>query len=131
MDFWILSVLLLYGRAISFICQGILWRWLKPAAGFDSLLSLTTLGAAYAFLTQPGYVRPWLLFALSIPIALSANVFRLVVTAVGAYTWDPAMAENFLHEISGMLVFSLALTALFVSSTTIGWLNRRFLHAST
>jgi exosortase len=97
----------------------------EACSGVRSLLSLTTLGAAYAYLTQPGYIRPWLLFALSVPIALGANVFRLVITAVGAYAWDPKIAEEFLHEISGVLVFSTALAALFIAGSLISWLHRK------
>lgn len=97
----------------------------EACSGVRSLLSLTTLGAAYAYLTQPGYWRPWLLFSLSVPIALGANIFRLVVTAVGAYAWDPKIAQDFLHEFSGILVFSVALVALFIAGGLISWLSRK------
>lgn len=97
----------------------------EACSGVRSLLSLTTLGAAYAYLTQPGYWRPWSLFALSIPIALGANITRLVITAVGAYAWDPKIAQDFLHEFSGMVVFSVALITLFVSGSILGWIDKR------
>jgi len=98
----------------------------EACSGVRSLMSLTTLGAAYAYLTQPGYVRPWLLFLLSVPIALGANIFRLILTAIGAYAWDPKIAEDFLHELSGLLVFSVALVALIITGSVMAWVSRRF-----
>jgi len=102
----------------------------EACSGVRSLLSMTTLGAAFAYLTQPGYFRPWLLFALSIPIALAANVFRLVVTATGAYAWDKSLADGFLHEFSGLLVFGTALVGLFVTGSIITWLSQKLRPAS-
>ena len=102
----------------------------EACSGVRSLLSLTTLGAAYAYLTQPGYVRPWVLFILAAPIALSANIFRLVVTALGAYGWGPAVADSFLHELGGLLVFGAALTALIITGAIISWISRKQLPAS-
>lgn len=97
----------------------------EACSGVRSLLSLTTLGAAYAYLTQPGYWRPWLLFALSVPIAIGANIVRLTVTAVGAYAWDPRIAQDFLHEFSGLVVFSVALVTLFICGAILGWIAKR------
>jgi len=95
-----------------------------------SLWSLATLGAAYAYLTQPGYVRPWLLFALSLPIALGANIVRLVITAVGAYGWGPDVAERVLHDLGGFLVFGVALITLILSGSIITWTSQKLSPAS-
>jgi exosortase len=102
----------------------------EACSGVRSLLSLTTLGAAYAYLTQPGYLLPWLLFILSAPIALTANVFRLVVTALGAYVWGPQVADSLLHELGGILVFVAALIALTLTGSIITWISRKRLPAS-
>lgn len=97
----------------------------EACSGVRSLLSLTTLGAAYANLTQPGIVRPWVLFALSVPIAIGANIVRLVITAIGAYVWDPRIAQDFLHEFSGFVVFGVALISLFIAGSSLEWLSRK------
>jgi exosortase len=102
----------------------------EACSGVRSLLSLATLGAAFAYLTQPGHVRPWILFVLSAPIALLANVFRLVATALGAYAWGPEVAESLLHELGGLLVFGAALIALMVTGSIISWTSRKRLPAS-
>jgi exosortase len=97
----------------------------EACSGVRSLLSLTTLGAAYAYLTQPGIWRPWLLFILSGPIALGANILRLVITALGVYAWGPAIAEDFLHELGGLIVFAVALGALILTGLCISWISRK------
>lgn len=102
----------------------------EACSGVRSLLTLTTLGAAYAYLTQPGTVRPWLLFLLAVPIALSANVIRLVLTALAAYGWGPGIAETFLHDLGGFLLFSVALITLIVAGALLTWIARRSSPAS-
>jgi exosortase len=97
----------------------------EACSGVRSMLSLTTLGAAYAYLTQPGHWRPWLLFSFSIPIALGANIVRLVITAVGAYAWDPKIAQDFLHEFSGLLVFAVALITFFILGALVSWTDAK------
>jgi exosortase len=97
----------------------------EACSGVRSLLSLTTLGAAYAYLTQSGRFRPWLLFALSGPIALAANILRLVLTALGVYVWGPAVADKLLHELGGFLVFAIALVALIIAGSVIEWVHRK------
>lgn len=103
----------------------------EACSGVRSLLSLATLGAAYAYFSQSGRWRPWLLFLLSGPIALGANVVRLVVTAVGAYVIGPIVAEQFLHELGGVLVFAVALITLVITGSLLTWAHRKFSSASS
>ncbi|NMC45058.1 MAG: exosortase/archaeosortase family protein, partial [candidate division Zixibacteria bacterium] len=79
-----------------------------------SLISLLALGAIYARLTQKGLPRQIILFASTVPIAVAANIFRVFFTAVGAYTVSKELAEDFLHTLSGMMVFVVAFIMLFI-----------------
>jgi exosortase len=91
----------------------------EACSGLRSLISLLALGAVYARLTQPGLPRQMILFLSTIPIAIAANIFRIVFTAVGAYTVSKELAEDFLHELSGMMVFVVAFLLLFFWGTII------------
>jgi len=82
--------------------------------GLRSLISLLALGAVYARLTQKGIPRQLILFISTIPIAIAANIFRVTFTAVGAYAVSRELAEDFLHELSGMMVFVVAFIMLFI-----------------
>ena len=86
----------------------------EACSGLRSLISLLALGALYARYTQPGIGRQIILFLSTIPIAIAANVFRVFATAVGAYTISRKLAEDFLHEFSGMAVFVAAFIMLFI-----------------
>lgn len=93
----------------------------EACSGLRSLVTLMALAALYAYLYLDGKVRPLILFFASIPIAIVTNIFRVFVTAIGAYAISPAMAENFLHEISGMLVFVTALICTVVLGALLKW----------
>lgn len=86
----------------------------EACSGLRSLISLLALGAIYARLTQKGLTRQIILFVSTVPIAIAANIFRVTFTAVGAYTVSRELAEDFLHELSGMMVFIVAFVMLFV-----------------
>lgn len=86
----------------------------EACSGLRSLISLLALGAVYARLTQKGLPRQIVLFVSTVPIAIAANIFRVTFTAVGAYTVSKELAEDFLHELSGMMVFIVAFIMLFI-----------------
>jgi len=97
----------------------------EACSGLRSLVSLLALGAAYARLTQPTISWQLLLFVLTVPIALAANIFRVWVTALGAYAISPKVAEDFLHEFSGIIVFVFSFIALFIIGGIFYWWQRR------
>ncbi len=102
----------------------------EACSGLRSLVSLLALGAAYARLTQPRLAWQLALFVLTVPIALAANVFRIWVTAVGAYAISPKIAEDFLHEFSGIVVFVISFIMLFIIGGVFYWWQTRKNHLS-
>lgn len=94
---------------------------LEACSGLRSLVTLMALGALYGFLTLPGKVRPLILFAATIPIAIVTNIFRIFVTAIAAYAISTSFAEDFLHEISGILVFVTALILTLILGGILRW----------
>ncbi len=86
----------------------------EACSGLRSLMSLLALSGVYAYLTQKTKLRKFILFASAVPIALVANIFRIIITALGAYLISPKMAEDFLHELSGLVVFIISFICLFI-----------------
>lgn len=86
----------------------------EACSGLRSLVSLMALSAVYAYLTQKNKVKKFILFISAIPIALVANIFRILMTAIGAYLISPKVAEDFLHELSGLVVFAVSFICLFI-----------------
>jgi len=97
----------------------------EACSGLRSLATLMALGALYAHLAMPGKARPVILFLATIPIAIITNIIRLLFTAIGAYAISTKMAEDFLHELSGLIVFITALIFLFILGAFLKWPKKR------
>jgi exosortase len=83
-------------------------------SGMRSLASLLALSAAFAFITNHSIIKKWILFFAAIPIAVFLNVVRLSATAILAQHYGPQVAQGFLHDLSGLFVFVLAVLCLYV-----------------
>ncbi len=81
-------------------------------SGLRSLLALTAVAAVYAYLSQPGRLRKWIVFTASVPIALTANIFRILTIALVAQRLGTERAMIVYHDYSGFLVFGSALLLL-------------------
>lgn len=102
----------------------------EACSGLRSLVTLLALGALYAYQAMPGKVLPVILFLGTIPIAIATNIFRIFTTAVGAYAISKKLAEDFLHELSGLLVFITALILMLILGAFLKWVRNRFTSAS-
>jgi exosortase len=94
----------------------------EACSGIRSLLSLTFLSLVYGyFFERNGWIR-MLLFLSSIPIAIVANAGRVTMTGVLA-NYSPALAEGFVHEAEGWVIFMIALCILVVFHQILsrGW----------
>ncbi len=89
----------------------------EPCSGFMLLLTLLVISSAFAWLADGPQPRRLLLFALSLPLAIADNVFRLTLLAVVGDSFG-ARAEHVIHDPSGLAVVGLGLLVLF-------WIARR------
>ena len=88
----------------------------NPCSGLRSIFALMALSAGYGYFAQPTWWRRGVLFALAIPLAIVGNVMRIMSICVVAKAWDPAFAIGTYHDLSGYLVFLVALGLLIVAS---------------
>lgn len=90
-------------------------------SGIRSLVSLLAIAAAYSFVMKTSNVRRWTIVLSAVPIAVSTNALRVIITGILAQWWGAKAAEGFFHEFTGMAVFVLAMVML----VSIGELLRR------
>jgi len=81
-------------------------------SGLRSLIALLALGAVVAYLSG---TRPWarvLVLAISAPIAIASNVLRIFFLCVVGYYYGSEIASGWVHDISGYLIYVVALVML-------------------
>ncbi|MBU0681034.1 MAG: exosortase/archaeosortase family protein [Proteobacteria bacterium] len=85
-------------------------------SGLRSLTTMFALSAALAWFAHYSTWRKWLVFFAAVPIAIFVNMVRLTATALLASRYGEKVAQGFLHEFSGMLVFILGLVLLWATN---------------
>jgi len=81
-------------------------------SGLRSLVTMFALSGALAFFTTLSTGRKWMLFFAAVPIAIFANIVRLTATAILASIYGSDVAQGFLHDFSGIVIFVLGLSML-------------------
>jgi exosortase len=100
---------------------------LEVVSACSGLRSIMTLGTLALFMSDfVRLTRPLraVYFLLVIPIAVAANVARLVLTAGIAALEGATSAESFLHELSGVVVFVVGLCAIAACGKGLEWIAR-------
>ncbi|MBI5116955.1 exosortase/archaeosortase family protein [Candidatus Poribacteria bacterium] len=93
----------------------------NPCSGLRSLISLLALGSLYAyFLTVPLHVFISMLI-VSIPIALFSNIVRVLTLSLIAHRYGSSAATGSVHDLSGFVVFVLALVLLLGIGRLFEW----------
>ena len=108
------------GNVIEMLPQGatqiVALEVVEACSGIRSLMTLVTLGLVLWYFTRENSRFDWLravVFMLSaIPIAILTNAGRVTGTGVLTYYYGKQAADGFAHDISGWLVYLVALVLL-------------------
>ena len=93
-------------------------------AGMNSIVGLTAITLFYIYLLHKASWRySLLLVALIIPVAVLVNIIRVIALILLTYYAGDGVAQGFLHVTTGIVLFTLALGAMF----GIDWLLQRIL----
>jgi exosortase len=84
----------------------------EACSGIRSLLTLTFLGVAWAYLMLPRLWMRAVLVASVLPITIAANAGRVVLTGLIGRRFGVEYAEGFFHFTSSWLIFVFALGCL-------------------
>jgi exosortase len=94
----------------------------EACSGVRSLLSLLAAVVGYAYLAEHSYWRRVLLVALTVPIVILSNGFRLVATGVLSNVYGAGVDAGPVHTALGLVFFVMA----FLSIVVLHVLLRRF-----
>jgi exosortase len=94
-------------------------------SGLKALVLVTAIGTLYAYLTLDTVWKRLALVVSSVPIALAANIGRIVVVAVLSLKVSSEKLLHFVHDYSGLPVYVIAGILLVATGWGIEWLSRR------
>jgi len=81
-------------------------------SGVHAVAALVALGAAYGLVqSRAMWVRVTLVLAAA-PLGLASNILRLVLTALGVYSFGPITLDSVFHRFSGTTVFMMTVVLL-------------------
>lgn len=83
-----------------------------PCSGMNTLISLLALSALLVYCLDSSFFKKSCLFILAVPIAIFANLVRVVLILVIAHVWGSDAALNYFHDYSSLLLFILAVLLL-------------------
>jgi exosortase B len=82
-------------------------------SGLNSIFSLAALGSLYLYLTvSRNHARTALLLASIVPIAVAANVARVLILTLITFYFGEEAGQSFLHGFAGMTLFATTLLLL-------------------
>jgi exosortase B len=82
-------------------------------SGLNSIYTLTAMGLLYLHLTySPGRLRNGLILAAILPMAFVANIVRVIALMLLTYHFGYEAGQGFLHGMSGVVLFVVALSGL-------------------
>jgi exosortase A len=95
----------------------------NPCSGLRSLITFLALGGLYAYMSNLSQWRKWILFSLSIPIALFSNITRIPILILVSHYWslEAAAPDTLVHTGSGIFVFVLGFVLLYLGAKVLSW----------
>ena len=96
----------------------------EACSGLRYLFPLMTIGLILAYFYQaPAWKRAFV-FLSSIPITILMNSFRVGAIGVLVEYWGPGMAQGFIHQAEGWVVFMASLGVLLAEISLLSRISR-------
>lgn len=84
----------------------------NACTGLTSIVTLLPLATVVAYFFSHGIWRRAVVILSIVPLAVAANVVRIVITVRMVDVWGIELAQGYLHESFGVLIFVLGTLAL-------------------
>lgn len=94
-------------------------------AGLNSLISLTAISLFYIYILHNASWRYSMFLILWIvPVAIFANIVRIMALVLVTYYFGDAAAQGFLHSTAGIVMFVMAVLGIFLIDSALQRLLR-------
>lgn len=94
-------------------------------AGLMSIFSLTAIGMLYVHLNWNSNLRRAALLMLAIvPLAVFANLVRVILLVLLTYHAGSSVAQGIMHDAAGLITFAVALGGMFAADALLGLFMR-------
>jgi exosortase len=84
----------------------------EACSGIRSLVSFLALGALLAYIERDMWVKGVILLVSTVPLAIVVNLARVTGTGILANYFGPKVAQGFLHDFSGFVVFGCGIVLI-------------------
>lgn len=81
--------------------------------GLRSLIALFAIGMLTAYFSRTKMWARICVLILAGPIAVAANIFRILMLCIVGYFWGSPVASGRFHDVSGVLIFAVAFALFF------------------
>jgi exosortase len=89
----------------------------EACSGLTAILTLLPIAVLVAYLSPLSSTRRVALVALALPIAMGANLLRVVFTALAAQIWDAGtVTADPWHTLAGLLIYAIACLGLLAAA---------------
>lgn len=114
-------------RGSSILTASVPFDVADPCSGIRSLMALTTVTAAYGYLTQTVQWKRWLLFLSAGPLAVIGNMARVISIALVSQVYGKELALSVYHDWSGFIVFPVALATMVLLGVLLNYNYRHLI----
>jgi exosortase len=85
----------------------------EACSGLRSLMSYLALSVLIAyFMKRKGLWRKAVLVSMTLPVSILINAMRIIITAIAANSFGEKMAQGYVHELYGIILFMFGLFIL-------------------
>jgi exosortase len=93
-------------------------------AGMNSIFALSAIGMFYVYAFRwESKIRALILLATIIPITIVANFIRVLSLVLIAYYGGVELIDGILHDLTGILLFVIALGLVFICDGILGLIS--------
>lgn len=91
----------------------------EPCSGLRSMVALLTLAAVFVYVVQGSLAAKSVLLVAALPIAITANIARLILLLIVADLLGQAVAWRYFHNLSSPVLFLTAFALLFLTARSL------------